>query len=220
VPNAPAARCALGVVSMHTGIHSGGTRHSPRNGFTVYFALPGDEFLFATVTLRITGRARPVGPLSPPQGLASATDARTTRLRRTQQCRSSRAPLLTAHECDPPCDLMRTRHRRVHRIPAPRFVTIGRNAPLHRGGMRGKMFLICPTRQALIAAADWHDGQFAHGPHARIARRAIGQSAEHRLSILMRPSEGRCSMRRTRTRRLACIVSRSRECPVAVMSRR
>ncbi len=39
VPNAPAAPCALGVVSMHTGIHSGGTgyiRHSPRNGFTAY----------------------------------------------------------------------------------------------------------------------------------------------------------------------------------------
>jgi hypothetical protein len=51
--------------------------------------LPGDEFLFATVASRIVGRARPVGPLSPPQGLASATDARTTRLRRTLQRRSS-----------------------------------------------------------------------------------------------------------------------------------
>jgi hypothetical protein len=79
--------------------------------------LPGDEFLFATVISRIVGRARPVGPLSPPQGLASATDARTTRLRRTQQCRSSRAPFSTAHEFCPPCDHMRTRHRRVHHIP-------------------------------------------------------------------------------------------------------
>jgi hypothetical protein len=42
VPNAPAAWCALLVVSMHTSIHSGGTgiiRHSPRNGFTAYSAL-------------------------------------------------------------------------------------------------------------------------------------------------------------------------------------
>ncbi len=42
VPNAPAASCALGVVSMHTSIHSGGTgniRHSPRNGLTAYGVL-------------------------------------------------------------------------------------------------------------------------------------------------------------------------------------
>jgi hypothetical protein len=38
---------------------------------------------------------------------------------------------------------------RVHRIPASRFVTIGRNAPLHRGGMRESIVLICPTEQAI-----------------------------------------------------------------------
>jgi hypothetical protein len=52
---------------------------------------------------------------------------------------------------------------RVHRIPAPRVVTIGRNVPLHRGGMREKIVVICPTRQARMPAADWHDGQFGHG---------------------------------------------------------
>jgi hypothetical protein len=52
---------------------------------------------------------------------------------------------------------------RVHRIPAPRFVTIGRNVPLHRGGMRESMVLICPTEQAKVRAADWRDGQFVHG---------------------------------------------------------
>src|SRR6266700_2739723 len=49
VPNAPAAWCALGVVSMHTSIHSGGTgniRHSPRNGFTAYNALSSVTGLF------------------------------------------------------------------------------------------------------------------------------------------------------------------------------
>ena len=38
--------------------------------------------------------------------------------------------------------------------------------PLHRGGMRENIVLICPTPQARIPAADWHDGQFAHGVHA------------------------------------------------------
>jgi hypothetical protein len=61
---------------------------------------------------------------------------------------------------------------RGHRIPAPRFVTIGRNAPLHRGGMAWSIVVICPTRQARGCAADWHDGQLAHGWRAGIARRA------------------------------------------------
>jgi hypothetical protein len=34
--------------------------------------------------------------------------------------------------------------------------------------MREKIVLICPTPQAPIPAADWHDGQFAHGAHAGI----------------------------------------------------
>jgi hypothetical protein len=44
-------------------------------------------------------------------------------------------------------DMLRPPH------PAPRFVTIGRNAPLHRGGMGQTMLLICPTQQARRAAA-------------------------------------------------------------------
>jgi hypothetical protein len=44
----------------------------------------------------------PVGPNAPPRDLASATDARTTRLHRTHQCRSSCTPLLTAHELPRP----------------------------------------------------------------------------------------------------------------------
>ena len=36
----------------------------------------------------------------------------------------------------------------VHRIPAPRVVTIGRNVPLHRGGMAESIVVICPTEQA------------------------------------------------------------------------
>jgi hypothetical protein len=81
----------------------------------------------------------PVGLSVPPRDLTSATDARTTRLCRTLQRRSSARCAIT-HELSPAlrCDLSRRRCR-VHRIPASRFVTIGRNAPLHRGGMaRGK----------------------------------------------------------------------------------
>jgi hypothetical protein len=43
--------------------------------------------------------------------------------------------------------------------------------PLHRGGMGEKIVVICPTPQAPIRAADWHDGQFAHGVYARFACR-------------------------------------------------
>ena len=32
--------------------------------------------------------------------------------------------------------------------PRPTFVTIGRNVPLHQGGMREKVLVICPTLQA------------------------------------------------------------------------
>jgi hypothetical protein len=49
--------------------------------------------------------------------------------------------------------------------------------PLHRGGMRGTMVVICPTRQAVRRAADWHDGQFAHGGCAGIAGPTSGKSA-------------------------------------------
>jgi hypothetical protein len=38
--------------------------------------------------------------------------------------------------------------------------------------MPESMVLICPTRQAKVRAADWHDGQFAHEECAEIARRA------------------------------------------------
>ena len=141
--------------------------------FTVSGVLPGDEFLFATVAARIEWRYLiPVGPNAPPRGLASATDARTTRLRRTHQCRSSCTPLSIAHEFAPA--LRPHAHTTLSRPPHPasRFVTIGRNAPLHRGGMAQSMVVICPTAQAPTPAALWHDGQFRHGWHARVARRA------------------------------------------------
>src|SRR5882724_11310382 len=44
------------------------------------------------------------GRLTPPQDLASATDARTTRLRRPRSCRSSGALGSLTGLIDPPCD--------------------------------------------------------------------------------------------------------------------
>jgi len=79
-------------------------RPSLRNGFNGFLrALPGDEFLFATVAPRIDGAVlSPVGPSAPPRDLTPATGARTTRLLRPQQRRSSaRRPI--AHEKSP-CD--------------------------------------------------------------------------------------------------------------------
>jgi hypothetical protein len=70
-------------------------------------------------------------------------DARTPRLRRPSPARSS------SRRPRPP-------------LPASHFVTIGRNAPLHRARMRGNIVLICPTTQARRRATNWHDGQFAN----------------------------------------------------------
>jgi hypothetical protein len=61
--------------------------------------------------------------------------------------------------------------------------------PLHRGGMREKKVLICPTEQARTHAADWHDGQLAHGVHAvrrRRARLASDRFREHILQMAAR----------------------------------
>jgi len=42
--------------------------------------------------------------------------------------------------------------------PAQRFVTIAKR-PSYRAGMRGKVLVICPTPQAKMPAAHWHDRQ-------------------------------------------------------------
>ena len=53
--------------------------------------------------------------------------------------------------------------------------------PLHRGGMREKIVPICPTEQAPIHAADWHDGQFAHGVYAGAACRRRRNAPSYRF---------------------------------------
>src|ERR1700704_4213537 len=92
-PPHPWPACSKKHAVRTTGV-AGIIRPSLRNGFNGFLrALPGDEFLFVTVAPRIEGFARPVGPPKPPRDLTPATDARTTRLRRPQQCHSSCAPL-------------------------------------------------------------------------------------------------------------------------------
>ena len=62
----------------------------PARCLTAYGALsPETSVLFASVTSRIDGARCPVGLGTPPQGLAVATTARTTRFGRTLQRRSS-----------------------------------------------------------------------------------------------------------------------------------
>ena len=64
---------------------SGNTPASPAQWlYGLLRALPGDEFLFVTVVSRIDGEVHPVEQNITSADLASATDARTTRLRRTQ----------------------------------------------------------------------------------------------------------------------------------------
>jgi hypothetical protein len=88
----PGARCTRGLVCQSCAFRrtrayrfSGNTPASPTQWlYGLLRALPGDEFLFVTVVSRIDGEVHPVEQNITSADLASATDARTTRLRRTQ----------------------------------------------------------------------------------------------------------------------------------------
>jgi len=122
---------------MRTSIHSGGTgniRHSPRSGFnSVWRDLPGDRLcprhsLDDRASLPGWARATPV-KLDTSLGVPGphALTVRNTAARLARRSRSlTSCPALRPHAHT-------TASRPPH--PAPRFVTIGRNAPLHRGGM-------------------------------------------------------------------------------------
>ena len=63
------------------------------SGLTAYAALsPATNSLLSPSPRGLTARSEPVGPISPPQGLAVATTARTTRFCRTRERRSSCTP--------------------------------------------------------------------------------------------------------------------------------
>jgi hypothetical protein len=44
--------------------------------------------------------------------------------------------------------------------------------------MHEKIVVICPTRQAQMRAADWHDGQNVHGGCAETAYRLLARGIE------------------------------------------
>jgi hypothetical protein len=138
VPNAPAASCALLVVSMRTSIRSGGTgniRHSPRNGFNgLWRALPGDEFVL---------------PPSPANGWSHAPGRAAADLRRldtSNGCQDhtllpyASAPFVFVHvhrsRSSRPAVTSARRRCRVHRIPRSTFVTIAIRPSLVEAGWR------------------------------------------------------------------------------------
>src|SRR5450755_3096529 len=98
----------------------------------------------------------PVGLSVPPRDLTSATGARTTRFDRPHQCRSSRAPFSIAHEFD--LALRPHAHTTSSRPPhpAPRFVTIGRNAPLNEAGCeRGTIHQFLKNGSKIFLREGW-----------------------------------------------------------------
>src|SRR5438034_10451202 len=119
---------------MHTSIHSGGTGKHPAFPtqwfYGLYVISPATNSSCHRRPTDCMASHIPVGLSVPPRDLTPTTGARTTRLRRPQPCRSSRAPCLIAHELA--LALQPHAHTTSSRPPhpAPRFVTIGRNAPL------------------------------------------------------------------------------------------
>src|SRR6266567_6701913 len=84
----------------------------------------------------LNGFTCPVGPTKPPRDLASATDARTTRLRRTLQRRSSCAFADRSQAFTHPATPFRAQRCRVHRIPRSTFVTIAIRPSVVEAGWR------------------------------------------------------------------------------------
>jgi hypothetical protein len=122
-------------------------RHSLRDGFNGFLrALPRDRAFLPLSPARRENVFADLAPASGRQDHTTSPSAPATFVRRAI---------------------------RVHRTPASRVVTIGRNVPLHRGGMRESIGVICPTPQALMRAADRHDGQFGHEAHAGVVCRAV-----------------------------------------------
>jgi hypothetical protein len=92
--------------------------------------------------------------------------------------------------------------RRVHRIPAPRVVTIGRNVPLHRGGMRKASFSFARRRKGQLssklarrAVCAWRvcgecpSGKRVHEQDAAVTREQTdGGSVLRRREPINRPS--------------------------------
>src|ERR1700716_900458 len=148
----PDARCTRGLAcKMHKQKRtrayrfSGGNPAFPAQWFYGLFrALPGEPSSFATVTSQIS-----------PQSLAPASGARTTRLRRPLESRSSVATFASTAS---------------HRT----FVTT-RDPPLSSGETGGFVEMICPTGIAdYFASEDW-TGQITLESFGKFLSRRIGK---------------------------------------------
>jgi hypothetical protein len=106
---------------------------------------------------------------------AHTTSPSATRLRQ-KASPSAKVPLVSRHPAS-------TASR-------PTFVTMA-NAPLS-GGMGEALGVICPTSQAKMPAADWHDGQiglsFRCGEWAHLVREGKSATASGCASFLLQPS--------------------------------
>jgi hypothetical protein len=116
---------------------------------TASFALsPVTSSFLPPSSHELNGFTCPVGSTKPPRDLASATDARTTRLRCTLQRRSSCAFADRSRGFHPPCDPVSraTLPRPPHPVPNVRD---DREAPLLRDGMRIVVNVIWVYREAI-----------------------------------------------------------------------
>jgi hypothetical protein len=109
-------------------------RHSLRNGFTAYTALSPENRALLPPSPHGNWHLGPVGPSAPPQDLTPTAEAsgphdfavRFGAVRPARRC-----PLTEIR----PANTLHTRHRRVHRIPSQRSVTMA-NAPSSGTGWR------------------------------------------------------------------------------------
>ncbi len=148
----PGARCTRGLackfVRKNAHEHTGSAealRHSPRNGFTAYSVLFPATNSSCHRRQRINGMPGTRSGRHASANLTPATGARTTRLHRTPQHRSSARPDRSRAKAHPAITFTRpTLPRPPH--PIPTFVTMA-NAPLLGTGWGELLSLICPTGQ-------------------------------------------------------------------------
>jgi hypothetical protein len=139
---APAVSRAKGTKESaheHTGT-VGASRHSPHNGFTAYAVLSLATNSSCHHHRRIDGLANPVGPAKNLRRLDTSNGCRNHTVlpyaKAPFVCRAG----LPLTDRSPPCDSVRARHCRVHRI-SPTCLTI-RIRPLVRDETAGVMPLI------------------------------------------------------------------------------
>src|ERR1700724_4638376 len=128
------ARCTRGlackIVQKNAHEHTGSAeaiRHSLRNGFTAYAVLSPENRALLSPSPHGSWHVGPVGLSAPPQDLTPTAEASGPRdfAVRFGIVRPARRCPLTENR---PANTLHARHRRVHRIPSQRSVTMA-NAP-------------------------------------------------------------------------------------------